>query len=92
MPSVSHWNNQYAEDAPGCHRHDDTARPLSEFIERHPEHDGIYSTTLDDRRGWRHYLPGASLHHCGRYEKRDIWKDASRDGRALLYCVEHLAR
>jgi mannobiose 2-epimerase len=67
---------------------------LWEFIQRHlldPEHDGMYSTALDDQQHWRRYL-GPRFAPAAATRKGDIWKDASHDGRALLYCVEHLPR
>jgi cellobiose epimerase len=51
---------------------------------------GVYSTALDAQRRWRRGL-GARFAAQAVTRKGDMWKDASHDGRALLYCVEHLA-
>ena len=55
------------------------------------EHGGVYSTALDAQQRWRRGL-GARFAPAAVTKKGDMWKDASHDGRALLYCVEHLAQ
>jgi mannobiose 2-epimerase len=57
------------------------------FIDR--ERGGVYQTGLDAVRPWRRRL-GPRFSPRGVTRKGDVWKDASHDGRALLYCVEHL--
>ncbi|MGH7524091.1 MAG: hypothetical protein ACREK8_07290, partial [Gemmatimonadales bacterium] len=49
-------------------------------------HGGFYSRDVDSPR-WRNlrrrFTPAATM-------KGDMWKDASHDGRALLYCMQTL--
>lgn len=53
------------------------------------EHGGIYTSALDSQRRWRRGL-GARFAPAALTRKGDVWKDASHDARALLYCVEHI--
>ena len=53
------------------------------------EHGGTYMSALDAQSRWRRGL-GARFASAAITKKGNIWKDASHDGRALLYCVEHL--
>lgn len=65
---------------------------LWEFIQRQlldGEHGGMYSNALDAQGRWRRSF-GARLAPAAVTRKGDMWKDASHEGRALLYCVEHL--
>ena len=67
---------------------------LWEYIQRElfdHDHGGVYWTALDCQPNWRRRL-GARFAPAAITKKGDEWKDASHDGRALLYCVEHLAR
>ncbi len=49
---------------------------------------GIYTHGLDNARVW-HRKFGARLAPAAFTRKGDVWKDASHEGRALLYCMEH---
>jgi mannobiose 2-epimerase len=69
-------------------------KALWEYIRRElldHEHGGVYSAALDSQRSWRRRL-GARFAPAAVTKKGDMWKDASHEGRALLYCVEHMAR
>lgn len=55
-----------------------------EFLDS--EHGGIYHYGLDVVPPWRRRL-GARFAPAGVTRKGHAWKDASHDGRALLYCV-----
>ena len=46
---------------------------------------GVYSLGLDGISGWRRALGGRAA-PTSFTKKGDVWKDASHDGRALLYC------
>lgn len=50
---------------------------------------GVYSYGLDSVRVWQRKL-GARLAPGVVTRKGDIWKDASHEGRALLFCLESL--
>jgi mannobiose 2-epimerase len=66
---------------------------LWEYIQRElldDEHGGVYSTGLDRQPSWRRSL-GARFAPPAVTKKGDEWKDASHEGRALLYCIEHVA-
>jgi mannobiose 2-epimerase len=54
-----------------------------------PRCGGIYMAGLDQLARWRRRL-GARLAPAAVTRKGDMWKDASHDCRALLYCVETL--
>jgi mannose/cellobiose epimerase-like protein (N-acyl-D-glucosamine 2-epimerase family) len=62
------------------------------YIKRHfldPRYGGIYSAGLDLVAVWQRKL-GARLAPAAITRKGDVWKDASHECRALLYCVEAL--
>jgi mannose/cellobiose epimerase-like protein (N-acyl-D-glucosamine 2-epimerase family) len=64
---------------------------LWEYIQRQlldDEYGGVYSAGLDTQPSWRQRL-GARFATAAVTKKGDEWKDASHEGRALLYCVEH---
>jgi mannobiose 2-epimerase len=50
---------------------------------------GVYEHGLDNVRVWERKF-GARLAPAAITRKGDVWKDASHDGRALLYCIETL--
>lgn len=50
---------------------------------------GVYMHGLDNVRVWERKF-GAVLAPAGITRKGDVWKDASHEGRALLYCMETL--
>lgn len=50
---------------------------------------GVYEHGLDNVRIWERKF-GARLAPAFITRKGDVWKDASHDGRALLYCIETL--
>lgn len=54
------------------------------------EHGGVYMGGLDTAPRWRRQL-GARLAPAAVTRKGDVWKDASHEGRALLYCIDTLA-
>jgi len=63
------------------------------YVQRHfldLEHGGVYPSGLDVVPRWRRRL-GARFAPAAVTRKGDIWKDASHDGRALLYCIDNLA-
>jgi|SRR5688572_2420321 len=51
---------------------------------------GMYMYGLDNARVW-HRRFGARLAPAALTRKGDVWKDASHEGRALLYCIETLS-
>ena len=52
-------------------------------------HGGLYRLGLDEHRRWQRALgAGFAPPHITR--KGDIWKDASHEARALLYCIDAL--
>ncbi len=53
------------------------------------DHGGLYSAGLENLPRWRRPL-GPRFAPADVTRKGDVWKDASHDGRALLYCVETL--
>jgi mannobiose 2-epimerase len=53
------------------------------------DHGGVYAVGLDVVPRWRRQL-GARFAPAAVTTKGDIWKDASHDGRALMYCVATL--
>jgi mannobiose 2-epimerase len=52
---------------------------------------GVYWKALDVQGRWRRAL-GTRFAAPAVTSKGDVWKDASHDGRALLYCVDHLEK
>ncbi len=63
-----------------------------EYLQEHfidPEHGGFYQMDLDSVASWRRKL-GPRFSPSWVTRKGDPWKDASHDGRGLLYCVENL--
>lgn len=62
------------------------------FIGKHlldARHGGVYMHSLSNVRIWQRKL-GARLAPAEFTRKGDVWKDASHDGRALIYCIETL--
>ncbi|HUF34353.1 MAG TPA: AGE family epimerase/isomerase, partial [Gemmatimonadales bacterium] len=65
-----------------------------QYVQRHFidwKSGGVYQTGLDMVPRWRRglgprFLPRAIS------RKGDVWKDASHDGRALLFCIDNLRR
>jgi mannobiose 2-epimerase len=63
-----------------------------QYVQRHFldwESGGVYQTGLDMVPRWRRRL-GPRFSPRAVTRKGDAWKDASHDGRALLYCIENL--
>ncbi len=52
-------------------------------------HGGVYRLGLDEHRRWQRAL-GASFAPPYITRKGEIWKDASHEARALLYCIDAL--
>lgn len=78
---------------------DDPARYLRMFeeqwryIRKHfmdAKYGGIYMHGLDNARVWERKF-GARLAPASITRKGDVWKDASHEGRALIYCIETLS-
>ena len=62
------------------------------YIRKHfldAKYGGVYMHGLDNARVWERKF-GARLAPAGITRKGDVWKDASHEGRALLYCIETL--
>ena len=62
------------------------------YIRKHfldESYGGVYMHGLDNVRIWERKL-GARLAPSSVTRKGDVWKDASHEGRALIYCIETL--
>jgi mannobiose 2-epimerase len=62
------------------------------YIRKHfidTRHGGVYMHGLDNARVWQRKF-GARLAPAGITRKGDVWKDASHEGRTMLYCLQTL--